>query len=185
MKGLFCFSHKSLCSIHYLKISNSIESIQFNPKFLKCSFLSWTLLLKVPILQGFAYHKYQPGEAGSHKLITGLSFPCSIYDEAFMGTHLSSNPSFPSVNSGPAAAKLACAAHSKRAGIYPHTLGTVPQNLTAGLVLSQKTFSEAAPTVLLSFQCLWKLPSSCPIFHVKKQLEPHSTWEKFTPTHIF
>lgn len=44
-------------------------------------------LLKVPILQGFAYHKRQPGEAGSHKLITGLSFPCSIHGEVVMGSH--------------------------------------------------------------------------------------------------
>lgn len=79
------------------------------------------LLLKVPVLQGFAYHKCQTGEAGSSKLITGLSFPFSIHGEVFMGKHLSSNPSFPSVNCHPAAAKLACA---------------VPQNLTAGLVLS-------------------------------------------------
>lgn len=79
-------------------------------------------LFKVPILQGFAYHKCLPGEAGSLKLITVLSFPYSIHGEVFMGTHLSCNPSFPSVNSGPAAAKLVRAARSKRAGIYPHTL---------------------------------------------------------------
>lgn len=44
--------------------------------------------VKVPILQGFAYYKCQPGEAGSHKLITGLSFPCSTHGEVLMGTHL-------------------------------------------------------------------------------------------------
>lgn len=79
------------------------------------------LLLKVPILPGFAYHKCQPGEAGSCKLITGLSFPCSIHGEVLMGKHLSSSPSIQSVNSAPAAAKPA---------------SVVPQNLTAGLVLS-------------------------------------------------
>lgn len=55
------------------------------------------------------------------KLITGLSFPFSIHGEVFIGTYLSPNPSFQSVNSGPVEAKLVCA---------------VPQNLTAGLVLS-------------------------------------------------
>lgn len=90
--------------------------------------------VKVPVLQGFAYHKCQPGEAGSHKLIPGLSFPCSIHGEVLMDTHL--QPLLSNCELCSAAAKLPCAAHSKRAGIYPHTLGTVPQNLAARFVLS-------------------------------------------------
>ena len=111
-------------------------------------------------LPSSAYHKHLSGEAGSLKLPTVLSIPCSMYHELFTGTRPSSYPPFPSVNSDPIAAKLACVAYPKRAGVYSHTLGTA---LFSHLL---KTPNEAALTVrllsvpmetakLLSHSCLY------------------------------
>lgn len=91
---------------------------------------------KCLILPGIAHHKRLSGESGSLKLPSALSFPCSIHHRRFTGRHRLSYPPFLSVNSDPTAAKLVRVAYSKAAGIYSHTLGTAPKNLTGGLVLS-------------------------------------------------
>lgn len=107
------------------------------------------LLVKVPILQGFAYHKCLEKQAvASWSLAWAFPFPsmvrCSL-------AH-ASPPTHPF--------NLWTLVLQKQSW-HVQSLKTLLLDLFSHL---WKTSYEAAITVLLSFQYLWKLPSSCLFF---------------------